>query len=136
MKLPVALALAAALAGCSVDMGGFSFVSNERGTRTSSASARISTQEAMLTPEGECSADVSLDPSTRPLPKEIAVGITECELVRLKNKRPTDVLIGESGKGQREVQVLYAEPGGRELYLFTDNRLSRIVKPGQGEPQG
>lgn len=136
MKVPVALALAAALAGCSVDMGGFSFVSNERGTRASSASARISTQEAMLTPEGECSADVSLDPSTRPLPKEIAVGITECELVRLKNKRPTDVLIGESGKGQREVQVLYAEPGGRELYLFTDNRLSRIVKPGQGEPQG
>ncbi|WP_244607203.1 hypothetical protein [Bosea sp. CS1GBMeth4] len=136
MKVPVALALAAALAGCSVDMGGFSFVSNERGTRTSSASARISTQEAMLTPEGECSADVSLDPSTRPLPKEIAVGITECELVRLKNKRPTDVLIGESGKGQREVQVLYAEPGGRELYLFTDNRLSRIVKPGQGEQQG
>ncbi len=29
-----------------------------------------------------------------------------------------------------EVQVLYAEPGGRELYLFTDNRLGRIVKPG------
>ena len=36
------------------------------------------------------------------------------------------------GKGQREVQVLYSEPGGREIYLFTDNRLSRIVRPGQG----
>ncbi len=42
------------------------------------------------------------------------------------------MLIGESGKGQREVQVLYAEPGGREIYLFTDNRLTRIVRPGQG----
>ncbi|MNY64933.1 hypothetical protein D3C86_2021180 [compost metagenome] len=89
-----------------------------------------STQEPVLTPEGDCSVGVSLDPSTRPLPKEIAPGITECELVKLKAKPPTDVLIGESGKGQREVQVLYSEPGGRELYLFTDNRLSRIVKPG------
>jgi hypothetical protein len=52
--------------------------------------------------------------------------------VRLKRDKPTDVLIGESGRGQREVQVLYAEPGGREIYLFTDNKLTRIVKPGQG----
>ena len=136
MRTSVIVALALGLGGCAVDMGGFSFVSDERGTRTSSATARISTQEAMLTPDGECAADVSLDPATRPLPKEIAPGITECELVRLKAKRPTDVLIGESGKGQREVQVLYNEPGGREIYRFTDNRLSRIVKPGQPEQQG
>lgn len=87
----------------------------------------------MLTADGGCEADASLDPSTRPLPKEIVLGVTECELVKLKGARPTDVLIGESGKGQREVQVLYSEPGGREIYMFTDNRLSRIVKPGQGE---
>ena len=59
-----------------------------------------------------------------------------CELVRLKAKRPTDVLIGDNGRGQREVQVLYSEPGNREIYMFTDNRLSRIVKPGQPEQQG
>jgi len=58
----------------------------------------------------------------------ISPGICECELVRLKGKPPTDVLVGESGKGQREVQVLYAEPGGRELYFFVDNRLDRIVR--------
>lgn len=58
----------------------------------------------------------------------IVPGIGECELVRLKGKPPTDVLVGESGKGQREVQVLYAEPGGRELYFFVDNRLERIVR--------
>ena len=85
----------------------------------------------MLTPEGVCEGGDSLAaaPATRPM--EIALGIGECELVRLKGK-PTDVLIGESGKGQRETQVLYAEPTGREIYLFTDNRLLRIVKPGQG----
>ena len=136
MRLPVLLVCAAALGGCSVDMGGFSFTSDTRDgqttTTTSSVSARASTQEATLMPDGQCSAGVSLDPSTRPLPPSIAEGITECELVKLKGTRPTDVLIGESGKGQRETQVLYAEPGGREIYMFTDNRLSRIVKPGQG----
>jgi hypothetical protein len=136
VRLPVLLICAAALAGCSVDMGGFAFQSETKGgvttTTTTTASAGISTREPVLTPEGECSVGASLDPSTRPLPPEIAPGITECELVKLKGARPTDVLIGESGKGQREVQVLYSEPGGREIYLFTDNRLSRIVKPGQG----
>ena len=136
MRLPILFVCAAALGGCSVDMGGFAFTSESRDGRTtattSSITARASTQEASLTPDGECSADVSLDPSTRPLPPSIAEGITECELVKLKGARPTDVLIGESGKGQRETQVLYAEPGGREIYMFTDNRLSRIVKPGQG----
>ncbi|WP_353184999.1 hypothetical protein [Bosea sp. (in: a-proteobacteria)] len=134
MRLPILFFCAAALGGCSVDMGGFAFQSETKGgvttTTTTSGSAGISTREPVLTPEGECSVGVSLDPSTRPLPKEIAPGITECELVKLKGKPPTDVLIGASGKGQREVQVLYAEPGGRELYLFTDNRLGRIVKPG------
>lgn len=136
MKLPVLLVCAAALGGCSVDMGGFAFTESRRGgvttTTTSTATAGISTREPVLTPEGDCSVDVSLDPSTRPLPPAIAEGITECELVRLKRARPTDVLVGESGKGQRETQVLYSEPGGREIYMFNDNRLSRIIKPGQG----
>ena len=134
MRLPVLFLCTAALAGCSVDMGGFAFQSEtSKGvttTTTTTGSIGASTQEPVLTPEGDCSVGASLDPSTRPLPKEIAPGITECELVKLKAKAPTDVLIGESGKGQREVQVLYAEPGGREIYMFTDNRLTRIVKPG------
>lgn len=133
MRLPILFFCAAALGGCSVDMGGFAFQSETKGgvttTTTTSGSAGISTREPVLTPEGECSVGVSLDPSTRPLPKEIAPGITECELVKLKGKPPTDVLIGASGKGQREVQVLYAEPGGRELYFFVNNRLERIAKP-------
>jgi hypothetical protein len=58
----------------------------------------------------------------------IEAGIGECDLVRLKGSPPTDVLVGESGRGSREVQVLYNEPGGRELYFFVDNRLDRIVK--------
>ena len=132
LRLPLVFTCAALLAGCSVDVGGFSLMSDSQGTRTSTATARVSTQEARLTVEGICEADASLDPSTRPLPAGIAEGITECELVRLKGTNPNHGLIGVSGQGQREAQVLYSEPGGREIYMFTDNRLTRIVKPGQG----
>ncbi len=77
----------------------------------------------LLGPDGRCTG-----PSTGTA-TVIEPGISECELVRLKGKPATDVLVGESGKGQREVQVLYAEPGGRELYFFVNNRLDRIAKP-------
>jgi hypothetical protein len=119
--------LAAWTAGCSIDIGTTGFV-NDR-----VATARVSTREAVLLPNGVCEADLSLDPAAaRPRATSIALGIGECDLVRLKAVKPDDVLIGESGRGQRETQVLYAEPGGRELYLFTDNKLTRIVKPGEG----
>lgn len=77
----------------------------------------------LLGPDGRCTG-----PSTSAA-AAIELGITECDLVRLKGKPATDVLVGESGKGQREVQVLYAEPGGRELYMFVNNKLDRMVKP-------
>ena len=77
---------------------------------------------AVLGPDGRCQGP---SPATTSV---IEPGIGECDLVRLKGKEPTDVLVGESGKGQREVQVLYSEPGARELYFFVDNRLDRIVK--------
>lgn len=75
----------------------------------------------VLTAEGAC---------TEPAPTTaaaIAPGIGECDLVRLKGKPPTDVLVG-AGRSGREVQVLYAEPGAKELYFFVNNRLDRIVK--------
>ncbi|KQP52178.1 hypothetical protein [Methylobacterium sp. Leaf106] len=57
----------------------------------------------------------------------IEPGIGECDLVRLKAKPATDVLVGE-GRSGREVQVLYSEPGAKELYFFVNGRLNRIVK--------
>ncbi|KMO16693.1 hypothetical protein [Methylobacterium platani] len=76
----------------------------------------------VLAPDGTCTGAVPTAAA------EIAPGIGECELVRLKGRPPTDVLVGESGRGQREVQVLYTEPGAKELYFFVNNRLDRIVK--------
>ena len=77
----------------------------------------------VLGPDGRCTGTPAGTATA------IEPGITECDLVRLKGKPATDVLVGESGKGQREVQVLYSEPGGRELYFFVNNKLDRVVKP-------
>jgi hypothetical protein len=82
-----------------------------------------SSEGPVLGPDGRCES--AMAPAVALM---IEPGITECELVRLKAAPPTDVLIGQSGTGQREVQVLYSEPGRRELYLFVDNRLSKIVR--------
>ncbi|WP_423794514.1 hypothetical protein [Methylobacterium durans] len=75
----------------------------------------------VLGPDGQCNgvaqgAAAAIEP-----------GIGECDLVRLKGKPPTDVLVGE-GRSGREVQVLYNEPGAKELYFFVNNRLDRIVR--------
>jgi hypothetical protein len=78
-------------------------------------------QGPVLTGEGTCTAPAPAGASA------IEIGIGECDLVRLKGKPPTDVLVGE-GRAGREVQVLYNEPGAKELYFFVNNRLDRIVK--------
>ena len=75
----------------------------------------------VLAPDGSCTGPVPTVASA------IEPGIGECELVRLKGKPATDVLVGE-GRSGREVQVLYSEPGSKELYFFVNNRLDRIVK--------
>ncbi len=81
----------------------------------------------ILNQDGSCSAAA---PTTA---TAIVLGMGECELVRLKGRTPTDILIGESGRGGRETQVLYAEPTGRELYFFTNNKLDRIRTPDRTE---
>ena len=75
----------------------------------------------VLNGDGTCSGAVPTGAAN------IEPGIGECDLVRLKGKPPTDVLVGE-GRSGREVQVLYTEPGAKELYFFVNNRLDRIVK--------
>ena len=87
------------------------------------APAGPSFEGPLLGPDGRCTGPSSGAATA------IEPGIAECDLVRLKGTPATDVLVGESGKGQREVQVLYSEPGGRELYFFVNNRLDRIVRP-------
>ena len=115
----VCLAAVTALAACNQRAGPTVTAAVPSTPQPAAASA---TWGPVLGPDGSCQGQASGTATV------IQPGIGECDLVRLKGKAPTDVLIGESGKGQREVQVLYAEPTGKELYFFVNNRLDRIVK--------
>lgn len=121
------LALAALLAGCSGF--GTSVAPGASTTRVPPPVTAPTTPvitEPVLTQEGACSAPAPA------IATAIVPGISECDLVRLKGATPTDILIGQGGTGEREVQVMYAEPGGRVLYFFTGNKLTRTFTPGQG----
>ena len=127
LAIPLLIAVSLSLGGCSLELGGGGSSGKIQVAATSPA------REPVLLADGTCESDATLFPKgSTTSASEIALGVSECDLVRLKSAKPDDVLIGQGGIGQREVQVLYAEPGGRELYLFTDNKLTKIVKPGQG----
>jgi len=138
MALAVAPALAVLLAGCSYNISAIG-VANDRSASVSAGSGGVYAQQTgpsgtsvysapapnygpVLRADGTCS-----QPFAGPVPTAIEPGVSECALVAAKGA-PVDVLVGGSGKGQREVQVLYQEPTGKKVYLFSDNRLVRIVE--------
>lgn len=114
-----ALAAGLLLAGCAMEVGGFV---NEK-----SAVARVATTEAVVGEDGRCTADLSIDPATfRGREGDGLIGLTECELVALKGP-PLSVQTGSSPRAKRETTMLYMEPTGKSIFLFSDNRLIQIV---------
>ena len=118
--------LAFGLAGCAMDMGGFSFMKKGADDPTPT-NANVAAAGPLLGADGRCPDDGLPRSGPRGMPQSIDLGISECDLVRIKGQ-PTDVLIGSDGKGGREVQVLYQEPGGKKLYLFSANKLTKVVE--------
>ena len=57
-------------------------------------------------------------------------GLNECELVALKGT-PLSVQTGSSPNSKRETTMLYMEATGKAVYLFSDNKLSRVIRAGQ-----
>ena len=63
----------------------------------------------------------------QPAPASIEIGASECDVVRVEGV-PDDLLVGGSSSAKREAQLLYARPQGKVIYLFSDNRLTRVVR--------
>jgi hypothetical protein len=116
-----ALALTAALlGGCAMQATGFV---NEK-----TVSVRAATKEAVVGEDGKCSATISIDPALfRNKPDEGLLGMTECEIVAMKGA-PLSVQTGSSSTSRRETTMLYMEPTGKAVFLFSDNRLIKIVR--------
>jgi hypothetical protein len=116
-----ALALTAALlGGCAMQATG---LVNEK-----SVSVRAATTEAVVGEDGKCTATISIDPALlRDKPDEGLLGMTECEIVAVKGA-PLSVQTGSSSTSRRETTMLYMEPTGKAVFLFSDNRLIKIVR--------
>ncbi len=78
------------LGACAVEIGGFSFSRSADG-ETRTASVRASNQEALLQPTAAAArTSISIRLRCAARPAEIALGMGECDLVRLKGeRRPT-----------------------------------------------
>ena len=84
--------------------------------------------EAVVAEDGKCTATISIDPALfRNKPDEGLLGMTECEIVAIKGA-PLSVQTGSSSTSRRETTMLYMEPTGKAVFLFSDNRLIKIVR--------
>ncbi|MBV9705108.1 MAG: hypothetical protein JO163_20495 [Methylobacteriaceae bacterium] len=118
-RIAIGLAImAGGFGGCQVEGTATGVVNNSIGT------FRASNVEAVIGPDGQCEADVNLDPSTlRPPATAVRPGITECDLVRLQG-RPQDVVVADLPDGRRSVEMFYPGNGGTTRgYVFIANRL-------------
>lgn len=111
---------AALLGGCAMQATG---IVNDK-----SVSVRAATTEAVVAEDGKCTATISIDPALfRNKPDEGLIGMTECEIVAIKGA-PLSVQTGSSSTSRRETTMLYMEPTGKAVFLFSDNRLIKIVR--------
>ncbi|MBS7804214.1 hypothetical protein KIH24_06465 [Rhizobiales bacterium TNE-4] len=112
--------IATLLGGCAIQATGF--------VNDKSVSVRAATTEAVVAEDGKCTATISIDPALfRNKPDEGLLGMTECEIVAIKGT-PLSVQTGSSSTSRRETTMLYMEPTGKAVFLFSDNRLIKIVR--------
>jgi hypothetical protein len=84
---------------------------------------------ATVDESGQCSETLQFDPAPfKGKPDEGLYGLNECQIVALHGEAPLSVMSGASQQSRRETTMLYMEPNGKAVYLFSDNRLKRVVR--------
>jgi hypothetical protein len=77
---------------------------------------------------GQCSEAISFDPAPYKGKADDALfGLNECQIVALHGEPPLSVMSGASPTSKRETTMLYMETNGKAVYLFSDNKLTRVV---------
>jgi len=84
---------------------------------------------AVVDEGGQCTETISFDATPyKGKPDETLVGLSECQIVAIHGEAPLSVMTGASQQSRRETTMLYMEPNGKAIYLFSDNRLKRVVR--------
>ena len=78
---------------------------------------------------GACTAVTDFNPAPyRGKPDDALVGLGECQIVKIHGEPPLSVMTGASAQSKRETTILYMESSGKAVYLFSNNRLVRVVR--------
>jgi len=84
---------------------------------------------AVVDETGQCTGSISFDVTPYKGKADDALfGLSECQIVALHGEAPLSVMTGASQNSKRETTMLYMEPNGKAVYLFSDNRLKRVVR--------
>ena len=84
---------------------------------------------AVVNESGQCTETISFDGVPyKGKPDDALLGLSECQIVALHGEAPLSVMTGASQQSRRETTMLYMEPNGKAVYLFSDNRLKRVVR--------
>jgi hypothetical protein len=84
---------------------------------------------AVVDEGGHCTESISFDAARyKGKPDDALVGLSECQIVALHGEAPLSVMTGASPQSRRETTMLYMEPNGKAIYLFSDNLLKRVVR--------
>jgi hypothetical protein len=78
---------------------------------------------------GQCSEAITFDSTAfKGKPDDALIGLNECQIVAIHGEPPLSVMSGASQNSRRETTILYMEPNGKAVYLFSDNRLKQVVR--------
>jgi hypothetical protein len=84
---------------------------------------------AVVDEAGQCSEAINFDGAPfKGKPDDALIGLSECQIVALHGEAPLSVMTGASQQSRRETTMLYMEPNGKAVYLFSDNHLKRVVR--------
>ncbi len=93
------------------------------------ARATTSSFGAIVDETGQCTETISFDSAPyKGKPDDALMGLSECQIVALHGEAPLSVMSGASQNSKRETTMLYMETSGKAVYLFSDNRLRRVVR--------
>ena len=89
----------------------------------------VSSFGAVVDESGQCTETITFDIGPyKGKMDDALIGLSECQIVALHGEAPLSVMSGASQNSKRETTMLYMEPNGKAVYLFSDNRLKRVVR--------
>lgn len=121
-------ALAAALSGCAADSASRDWRWwNNTTVRMEPLTPGPASPDAFVNPDGSCPGDGGV-------PAGIALGMTECDLVRLVGPS-AQIDIGANPRGERETVITYRSGDRPGVYRFTAGRLAEVERAPEPPPK-